>query len=220
MKVSYLSHAYNSETPSYGNRDQVLIIPKNSISNGDTANTNDLRFTNNHIGTHIDVPKHFYDTGSTITDVDPGDWFFDEVEIVDIPCDEARLLDVDDFDAFEINMDLELLIIRTGFESFRNQEKYWNAYPGISEKACEYLRAKYKKLRAVGFDFISLTSPLFKEQGVKAHLSFLNEKDGRPIWIIEDMKIDHLVDSPEKVIVSPLLIEESNGGAVTIFAIE
>ncbi len=220
MAVSYLSHPLSPETPSYGNRDKVILDPKSSINNGDSSNTTDFRLTNNHIGTHIDVPKHFYKNGSTLTDVSPKDWLFSKVCLIDIPCITGRLIEISDIVELNINSDVELLLIRTGFENFRYGEKYWNAYPGIAESTCEYLRVNFKNLRAVGFDFISLTSPLFKEEGKKAHLSFLNEKDGRPIFIVEDMKLSILSKNPSQVIIAPLLVDKGNGGPVTVFAIE
>ena len=163
MHVQYLSHPLSEDTPSYGNRDKVILETKSSISEGDTSNTTDFRLTNNHIGTHIDVPKHFYDSGSTLTDVSPEDWIFNSVNLIDIPCENGRLIEKDDFESIRIKENVDFLIIRTGFEKMRKEDKYWNAYPGISEETCEYLRENFKQLRAVGFDFISLTSPLFKE---------------------------------------------------------
>ena len=219
MKVNYLSHPISTETPSYGNRDEVILEPKSSIANGDTSNTTDIRFTNNHIGTHFDVPNHFYEKGKTITDFEPVSWFYSQVCLLDIECKEGRLIEIEDFEEQNIPENTDLLLIRTGFEAYRKKEKYWNAYPGISEKACEFLRNQFNNLRAVGFDFISLTSPLFKEQGKKAHLSLLNESTGRPIFIIEDMKLSHLVNVPDQVIVSPLLLEKGNGGPVTVLSI-
>lgn len=219
MKVNYLSHPFTPTTPSYGNRDQVIITPKNSISNGDSSNTTDFRLTNNHIGTHFDAPKHFYDNGSTTTDITPDQWFFENISLIDIPCTEGRLINISDIENLNILPKTDLLLIRTGFEKYRSDEIYWNGYPGISEETCDFLRQKYKQLRAVGFDFISLTSPLFKEQGKKAHLSFLNEAEGRPIYIIEDMKLSALINNPDEVIVAPLLIEDGNGGPVTVMSI-
>lgn len=38
-----------------------------------------MHFINNHIGTHIDVQKHFFDNGMSITDINPEAWFFESV---------------------------------------------------------------------------------------------------------------------------------------------
>lgn len=220
MKVSYLSHSLTIDTPSYGNRDRVILDEKSSIAAGDTSNTTDVRLTNNHIGTHFDVPKHFFENGITITDIDPSDFFFECIKLIDIKCEKGRLIEIEDIKTHKIPDKTEFLIIRTGFENFRGQDVYWNAYPGITEKACEYLRGKLPKLRAIGFDFISLTSPIDKEQGKKAHEILLKKINDKFVIIVEDMKIAHLNNQVDNmsIIIAPMLIEGGNGGPVTIFA--
>lgn len=178
-KVSfiYLSHPLSAETPSYGNRDSVNITPKSLISEGETANTSTWILTNNHIGSHIDVPKHFYIDGKTLTDIEPHEWVFNKVSFINIPCEKGKLISEDDVAFQGIHEDTELLLIRTGFEQKRTNDVYWNGYPGLSPDLCRLLRSKYKKLRGIGFDFISLTSPLFKEAGKEAHRILLEEKE-------------------------------------------
>lgn len=219
MQVTYLSHPITNDTPSYGNRDEIRITPQNEISKGDTANTSGVYISNNHIGTHVDVPKHFYDDGKTITDLEPKEWVFNHITLIDISCQKAKLIDIKDLELLDISAKTEFLIIRTGFEKKRGTKAYWNAYPSISPGACVFLRQKYSNLRAVGFDFISLTSPLFKEAGKESHKILLEEKGGEFIFIIEDMKIGHLEKAPNTLIMAPLLINQGNGGPVTIFAL-
>lgn len=218
MNVVYLSHPLSENTPSYGNRDSVKIIPKSRIEDGETANTSIWTLTNNHIGTHVDVPKHFYDNGKTYSDIEPHEWIFNKVALVDVPCEEGMLITEDDFDLNSIQSDTELLLIRTGFEGKRIEDVYWNGYPGLKPDFCRLLRSKFKHLRGVGFDFISLTSPLFKEAGKEAHRVLLEENDGRFIFIIEDMKLSPLTEKPKVVIMLPLLVENGNGGPVTVLA--
>jgi arylformamidase len=219
VNVTILSHAIDIDTPSYGNKDTIGIVSKTAIANGYTANTSELHFTNNHIGTHIDVPKHFFDTGITLTDVKPADWFFKSVCLIDIPCEEAKLVSINDLAEKEIEQTVDCLIIRTGYELCRTEEVYWSSYPGIASDACEYLRKTFPSLRCIGFDFISLTSPKFKEEGKAAHKVLLDERMEKFIFIIEDMKINHLKEAPGMLWVSPLLIKNGNGGPVTVFGI-
>jgi kynurenine formamidase len=218
MKVVYLSHPLSENTPSYGNRDSVKIIPKSRIEDGETANTSVWTLTNNHIGTHVDVPKHFYDNGKTLTDVEPHEWIFNKVVLVDVPCEEGKLISEDDLDLNSMQVDTELLLIRTGFEFKRTEDIYWNGYPGLEPDLCRLLRSRFKHLRGVGFDFISLTSPLFKEAGKEAHRVLLEEIDGRFVFIIEDMKFATLKANPQKVIMLPLLVENGNGGPISVIA--
>jgi kynurenine formamidase len=220
-KFSYiiLSHPLSVDTPSYGNRDSVNIIPKSRIEDGETANTSTWTLTNNHIGTHIDVPKHFYTDGKTLTDIEPHEWVFNKVSFINIALEKGKLISEKDLDFNSIHDDTELLLIRTGFEQKRSDDVYWNGYPGLNPDMCRILRSKFKKLRGIGFDFISLTSPLFKEAGKEAHRILLEEKNGDFVFIIEDMKLSTLATSPEKVIILPTLVEKGNGGPVTALAL-
>ena len=118
----------------------------------------------------------------------------------------------------EIDTSIDLLLIRTGYEKYRNENKYWNDNPGVSSELADYLRRNYPKLRAVGFDFISLTSWKHKEEGLKAHLNFLDPAK-REIFIIEDMKLQELGDHDIiDLIIAPWLIDEIDSAPVTIIA--
>lgn len=218
MSVTLLSHILDSNTPSYGNRDKVEIKSNSSIAAGDTANSLSWNFSTNHIGTHIDVPRHFYEEGKTITDLSPKIWLFDYVSIVDIPCKEAKLITTEDLKDCIINPRTDLLLIRTGYEHKRKDDSYWQAYPSIASEACTWLRNQFPNLRGVGFDFISLTSPQFKDEGKKAHQIFLDQSSGNFILIIEDMKLDHLSFIPEQVIIAPLMVNKADGSPATVFA--
>ena len=215
-----LSHILTSDTPSYGNRDSIKIQFNSSIKNGETANTSSWVFSNNHIGTHIDVPKHFSEEGLKTFEIPISEYFFNLVEVVEIPCTEGRLINIEDFSKFDnIDLHVELILIRTGYEKFRKEEKYWNDNPGLAPELANYFRKKFKKLRCVGFDFISLTSWKFRKEGKLSHSEFLTPlKNCKPILIIEDMSLNNVSSKINSVIVSPLFVEDGNGGAVTIFA--
>jgi len=212
-----LSHILNVATPSYGNRDKLIIKQPFRIVDGKSANSSKWIFTNNHLGTHIDMPYHFFQNGKTITDYSPEKWFFHNIQVINIPCNHAKLLNYNDFDC-KINSETDFLLIKTGYGKYRNTDKYLNDNPGISPLFGLWLRENYKNIRAVGFDFISLTSWKFRDIGKEAHRAFLDPYGKNfPIWIIEDMKLTHLKEDIKKIIVAPLLVEKSNGSPVTIF---
>jgi arylformamidase len=217
--IVLLSHTYSSSTPSYGNRDLFKSTVNSSICSGETANSSCWTFTTNHLGTHIDVPYHFSETGIKLTDIPPTDWIFNIVEIIEIHCDKAKLIDITDLEAISIDPNIELLLIRTNYENYRRTDKYWNDNPGISPEVADYLRSKFSKLRSIGFDFISLTSWKHRLLGKTSHKTFLSpENNAKPILAIEDMSLKNLKGKIDWVIVSPILVENENGAPVTIFA--
>ncbi len=220
-KSVFLSHTLNENTPSYGNRDAFYIRVNASIPSGASANSSSWYFSNNHIGTHIDTPKHFCNKGKSLSELSADELVFYKVCIIDVPFSSGRLLTVDDIiqhDAI-IAEDVELLLIRTGYEAYRSIDKYWNDNPGIASSLAEYLRDKYLLLRGIGFDFISLTSWNHRDEGKKSHRTFLcPEKNKRPLYIIEDMALELAGNEILAVIIAPLIVENENGGPVTIIA--
>ena len=216
-----ISHLISQKTPSYGNRDRVFISINSSIIKGESANSSCWIFSNNHIGTHIDSPNHFSEQGKKTYEIPINDYIFEKVQLINIPCKEARLISVKDLSKFadHISSGCELLLIRTGYEEYRNEDKYWNDNPGLSDELADYFRTNYPVLRCVGFDFISLSSWKFREIGKKSHQAFLCPKNGaKEILVIEDMALSKINNPMKQVIVAPLFIADGNGGAVTVFA--
>jgi kynurenine formamidase len=217
--IILLSHTYSNTTPTYGNRDMFKITTNSSISSGETANSSCWIFTNNHIGTHIDVPYHFDSNGAKVTDIPPSDWLFNTVAMIDVPCNEAKLIAVADIECFSLDPNIEMLLIRTNYENYRDTDKYWNDNPGLSPEVADYLRKKFPKLRCIGFDFISITSWKDRLIGRVSHKAFLSpENNAMPIMAIEDMSLKNLNGKLDWIIVSPILVEDGNGAPVTVFA--
>ncbi len=212
-----LSHVLRQNTPSYGNRDKVIIRVNSSIKSGESANSSCLILSNNHIGTHIDVPRHFSVDGKRTIDYSIGDYVFDKCQIIDLPKEDACLIGPDDLRGFVIDKDVEILLIRTGFETLRGQDNYWNGNPGLAPDLADYLRKNFPRLRCIGFDFISVTSWKYRQEGRLAHKAFLAPDNGdREIWAIEDMSLKDAPLKMEQVVVAPLMVEDGNGTAVTV----
>jgi len=221
MKHLCLSHIISQNTPSYGNRDRVNIRDNSSIKKGETANSSCWIFSNNHMGTHIDVPFHFCNHGKKTYELPVKDFFFSRIGLVDIPCTESSLITPGDFSDLNklIEKDIELLLIRTGFEKYREIDKYWSDNPGLAPELAAYFRQNFPFLRCVGFDFISLTSWKFRPAGRESHSEFLcPEAGGKPILLIEDMSLSKAGEQIERMIVAPLFVEDGNGGPVTVLA--
>jgi len=216
--ILLLSHILDCKTPSYGNRDRLTIESISDISVGATANSSKWIFSTNHLGTHIDVPNHFFDKGETITGLPLTFWFSEKVQLLDIPFNKVGLIKVEDI-INKVNNDIEVLLIRTGYEKFRKTNKYLNNNPGITSEVGFWLRRNCSKIKMIGFDFISLTSWNFRDEGKRAHKAFLDpDADGNPICIIEDMSLVNVQQSINKISIIPLFVEDTNGSPVTVFA--
>tara|TARA_B100001121_G_C18528545_1_gene544802 strand:- start:211 stop:846 length:636 start_codon:yes stop_codon:yes gene_type:complete len=202
MKIQSLSYYLNNKSPVYGGYpEKINIKSARKISNGDTTNEMTLSF-NNHVSTHIDFPKHFSENGKTINDYDASFWVFKNVGFLNCSLEDIEK------NLNRLDNNIEILILKTDFGAIRGSEQYWKSQPVIPSRLASVFKNKFKKLRAFGFDLISLTSKLDREEGKRAHVEFLIKND---ILIIEDMSLSRLKKTPKMVVVSPLLIDSADG---------
>ena len=76
----------------------------------------------------------------------------------------------------------DLLLLRTGYEAYRAEDRYWAKNPGLHPDLGGWLRTEYPTVRVVGMDVISVTSRLHREEGREAHRALLDpERPGDPV---------------------------------------
>ena len=215
--MEYLSYYISENTPSYGNGEGIIISPDKETNKGDSCNTINLTLSN-HSGTHIDLPYHFNPNGKTLNDYSPSFWQFQFVEIIDLSgkVSDCQIIEPELLLKLK-NKKTELLLIKTGYGVHRGTDRYTLTPPGLSADLAPFLRKNFPQLRCIGMDLISISSYSNRKEGRKAHHAFLNPKEGEPILLIEDMKLD--IEGPfKKVIVSPLLIDKADGTPCTVMA--
>jgi len=211
----YLSYFMDAFTPLYGGGKGISVKPDRSIASGDTANTKNLVFQN-HSGTHIDYPNHFFRDGLTSDAYDASYWMFQRPYLICRDIEENKIIDLSEEELTEVPYDTDFLIFKTGFGKYREEEKYWKYNPGFAPALADKLRKKFPALKVLGMDFISLTAYQNRELGREAHRCFLG--GDRPILVIEDMNLSQLVKSPKSVSCLPLMIKGLDGAPVTIVA--
>ncbi len=209
LKTTFLSFELNEKSPVYGGKDDKLKIKKtNQIKEGKTSNNLHLSFPN-HLGTHIDFPRHFSDKGKTLSNYPASFWIFNKVGFLNCSIDKVPNM-IENLDS-----SIEILILKTGFGQNRGKEIYWKNQPVIPAHYASLLKKKFQRIRVFGFDMISLTSLNNKEEGKKAHVNFLIDHD---ILILEDMNLAKINTTPDTIILSPLQIENADGVPCTVIA--
>ena len=210
MSPTYLSYFLDSETPAYGGKiNNIKINLTRSILKGDTSNDQTLELPG-HIGTHIDFPFHFSSSGKKCNDYPASFWIFNKVGFLTCNIEEVK------DNLYKLESDIEILILKSGFGSNRDKNLYWSNQPIISANLATVFRKNFPKLRVFGFDMISLTSKLDRIEGKKAHVNFLLNNE---ILILEDMNLEKLFETPNKVIIAPLQIKEASGVPCNVIAL-
>ena len=162
---------------------------------------------------------HWYDyevieDGKAVDSFSGQDWIFNRSLVLNIEIKPGQLIEPIHSSANDINNQTEFILFKTGFEQFRGKDVYWRENPGLAPELAEFLIAKCPNLRAVGMDFISISSFKHKEKGRMAHELFLK----REILIFEDMRLCELQSYSrlDKIIALPLRFQNGDGAPVSI----
>jgi len=218
-KLQYLSYLLDVNTPTYGNRNKFVCEKKSDISQGDVANDSTIT-TTVHIGTHIDMPYHFFEEGQTIEDFDVN--YFSSAKILFINMKPENIIVKDDLiqllEAVDKKEQYEFLIIKTGICHERDKKVFWESNYGFDPSLALYIRAKFPNMRIIGFDSVSVSSFANRMLGRESHRVFLDPKD--PLLILEDMDLTNL-DKHSQIIemhIAPLRISKCDGLPCTVLA--
>ena len=210
-----LSFFLDHNTPIYGGSKGIIVSQERSIKKGDTANTKKIQL-NNHSGTHVDFPNHFFISGLTSEKYDPDFWIFENPFLLTKKIMQDKIIDISDEEIDMIPTHTDFLIYKTEFGKHRDSPKYWKNNPGFSPSVAEKLRNNFPKLRVLGTDIISITAYQNRELGREAHRKFLGGEN--PILLIEDMDLGLLKTQPKFIFCAPLLVKGLDSSPINIIA--
>lgn len=218
-KFSYLSYTLDNNTPTYGNRNKFVASKKSDISQGDVANDTTIE-TTVHIGTHIDMPYHFFEDGQTIEDFDCEYFNFENILFVELIPKELIIKEelIELLDKINHKNKYEILIVKTRICEKRDTQEFWELNYGFDSSIAEYLRGSFSNIRVLGFDSISVSSFQNRMIGREAHKVFLDPQS--PILLLEDMDLTTVDRNTnfKRVIIAPLRIAKCDGLPCTVIA--
>jgi len=216
-----LSYTLNVRDHAFPGATTMRVEPFESMQKGDRLNTYNVTLFN-HFGTHMDGPNHFNGQGRQLYELELSTFIFEKPLLVDIPKGRGELVEPEELMRFdEAIRAADLLLVRSGFSAMRASDNraYSEEGPAISARAAELIVERYQNLKAVGMDWISLSSPLHLEDGIRAHQIMLGKTGAEPVLIIEDIDLSGLdPDTLETVFALPLFIEGIDSAPVTILA--
>jgi len=217
-KWIFLSYPLNDKAFGYGNGERFKLNQLRSISKGDTSNNTSFQMPS-HYGTHIDFPYHFCAEGKTINHYSADSFIYTCPAIIEINSTEVTNYLISNKQLIKIttlSKNTDFLIIKTGFGNKRYTNEYWEFGLGLHQETAFFIKQHLPNIKAIGFDLISLNSYQQREHGRQAHKAFLCEQD---ILIVEEMFLDNINANTKlnELIVSPLLIDGTDGSPATIF---
>jgi kynurenine formamidase len=206
-----LSYPLSPSAPLPDGGHDTIIKATSRVEAGDISDTNLITFWN-HAGTHMDGPAHVLAKVGPISKHLPIEGLrLTRAAVVDVPCDDGRLITAEDFDhAAPFHRDCDIIFIRTGYSRFRatDPQRYRAANPGLDPSAAHWLLQHCPNLKCLGIDTISvasLTNADHLKAGIDAHKILLGAQP--PRFLIEDLNLDQDLSAIERVYVVPFMIE-------------
>jgi len=220
VKYKLLSYSLDINTHGYDGRKPFTISKSKSISRGDSCNTFFLNLPN-HLGTHIDCPNHFYDSGKKVAQYEIEDFIFLRPVILDcLKSDNELVSEIDIKKNYQKLRKADILLLRTGFYKFKKSSKYSIRNPGIAPEAAKFIREFLGNIRCVGIDTVSVSPYQNRILGRETHkIFFKNNFKSEPIRLIEDMNLSEEMRNLKKIYVFPLLINDIDSSPCTVLGV-
>lgn len=207
-KYIRLSYEIDEHTPLYPGTPSFSFQRVRKIKDGDTCNTSLITLPN-HGGTHVDAPRHFFDTGRSISEYKIEELIFGSPQLIDCQKGPEEIIGREDLEG-KIPKDCDLLLLRTGFYKHRNRDKriYCFKNPSLSPDVAKWIRNNFHNVHAIGIDCISVSRYGLRDYGRETHRILLqaNGFEGPPVLIVEDVDLSADIAGLKQVMVVPFYI--------------
>ena len=221
-KVIPLSYTIDEGTPAYPGTRPLVICKDKEIQSGDSCNTFSITLSN-HFGTHIDMPRHFFDSGINVKDCQTPAFICMRPIIIDCPKRPGESIEVKDLVGLPVGRKQDALLIRTGFSAYRTTDAwtYCNNNPLLSPDAARWIRQNLLDVKIVGIDAISISSKAHKGLGAKSHEILLVDGGygGDPVFILEDLYLPPDVSRLDELLVFPVFSADIDGSPCVVMGI-
>ncbi len=178
-----------------------------SISRGDPYNLTGITI-GSHTGTHIDVPKHFYDDGLTVEQLDL-EYLMGPARVIEIR--DRRSIDRVDLESHTLRQG-EIVLLKTDNSRLITRDTFDPAFTYLTPDAARYLVES--GIRTLGFDYLSVEK--IDNPVPEVHYSLLKNS----IIIIEGLDLSRVGPGDYLIVALPLKIKGGNGSPTRVVLIE
>ncbi|MDQ0149931.1 cyclase family protein [Eubacterium multiforme] len=208
MDIFDLTHFIEDKMTAYSEEEKAKITTLATIKE-DGYNVLKIKLAT-HTGTHIDLPKHIFEDGIGLDEVNL-EKFIGRAIIID--CRNVKVIDKE----FLINYikeieNVEYLILKTGWEKYWNKNEYFSEYPILSVEGANFL-GNIESLCGIGVDCISIDEENNEE--LINHKILLSK--GK--IIIENLCSLNKINSKFKIILAPLKLKNVDGSPTRVYGI-
>jgi len=183
----------------YPGNPEILIEAQQEIAKGGSSNVSSLTF-GSHTGTHVDAPKHFFDSGATV-DTLSLDVLMGPAVLICVE-DDVMAVGAEQLKMHELKGHTRILI-KTRNSSFIRGDTFRKDYAFLAPDGAEYLISLGVKL--VGIDYFSVEQ--FHSGHHRTHRLLLE----RGVIIVEGLDLSGPPLGPYELRVLPLRLAGLDG---------
>jgi len=203
MKLIDVSVPLDATLPTYPHNTPFSLEPIKRLASGDSSNVSTLHMSA-HCGTHVDAPRHFFDSGPG-TEALPLDLLMGRVRVIQVTSRTG--IAAEDLANQDFSEDVRILI-KTRNSLLWGTPEFRPDYIGVTESGARHLVAHGIKL--VGVDYLSVEQ--FKTPGAPAHHVLL----GAGTIVIEGLNLRDVEPGIYDLCCLPLRIVGSDGAPARV----
>jgi arylformamidase len=203
MKLIDVSVPLDAQLPTYPHNTAFTLEPIKRLANGDSSNVSTLHMSA-HTGTHVDAPRHFFDTGSG-TEALPLELLIGRARVIEISSRAG--ITAEDLAAVDLSDDIRLLI-KTRNSRLWGSPEFHTDYVGVTESGAKHLVEH--GIKVVGVDYLSVEQ--FKNPGAPAHHALL----GAGTIVIEGLDLRQVEPGIYEMFCLPLRVVGSDGAPARV----
>jgi len=203
MKLIDISVPLDEKLASYPGNTPFSIEPIKRIARGDSSNVSTLLMSA-HSGTHVDAPRHFFDTAPG-TEALSLEMLIGRTRVIEVATRKA--ISADDLAAFDLSEDVRLLL-KTSNSRLWGSPDFHSEFIGLTESAARHLVDHGVKL--VGVDYLSVE--VFHTPGAPAHHVLL----GAGTVVIEGLNLRDVDPGVYEMFCLPLRVSGCDGAPARV----
>lgn len=162
-----------------------------SIMAGDCNNQTEISLFA-HLGSHVDAPYHFCESGKKIDEFSVDSFIFRKALLIAVPAEKGGRITAEQIRAWEGIREADILLLHMGYSKYCfNEIVYRDNFPAITREAAVFIREELLNVKAIAIDTMSVDgTDGFSTNFANHHALLDTRSDGiRPLLIYENINL-------------------------------
>ncbi len=204
MKLFDVSVCLSPETPTFPGNPAFACDPVKRTARGDSANVTALHL-GTHTGTHVDAPRHFFDSAAGV-DALPLDVLIGPAVVIEIG-GPRRGIEAADLARANLAGESRVLL-KTGNSALWQSNQFHQDFAFLDESGARLLIER--GVRLVGIEYLSIEQ--FKRPGAPVHHLLLEHG----VIIVEGLNLSQVSEGRYELYCLPLAIQGADGAPARV----